>query len=422
MNMNRERFTKPKIDKYIQLYSKKAKVEEAEQTIGLLGTIDIENGGISYPSNQTATISAPFSGTQPTISLNVNSNGTITNATLSSFSNAVYKIPPVITLTPLPSNSTSIKSIEILDGGEGYLIAPKIIIPYPPTARQAVITGTINTSGVLTSLTIVDGGAGYITAPTIIVEGSPYGQDDVLANITLIVSGGVITGYTIVSGGDYDARTANVIVGAPNTTDIAKATCTINEQGQINSVLITQNGLNYTSAPLIFIDGFSSASASLKSYLTQGYGGNLSANYQYNPSIAYKYYWELDNPLEINENALLNVCHREFYNVPANDKGKLIVIRIHDISTKSIVNTKNTGINADFNSGIIVDIGKEDRLLPNEITLEINPQTIDRITLSLNHDISGFAGFHYQIEFLLILKVIEKEPSFIEYGMFNNNI
>ena len=31
--MNRERFIKPKIDKYIQLYSKKAKVEEDIQTI-----------------------------------------------------------------------------------------------------------------------------------------------------------------------------------------------------------------------------------------------------------------------------------------------------------------------------------------------------------------------------------------------------
>jgi metal-dependent hydrolase (beta-lactamase superfamily II) len=126
--------------------------------------------------------------------------------------------------------------------------------------------------------------------------------------------------------------------------------------------------------------------------------------------------------LELNENGLLQLVHREFFNVPQNDKGKLIVIRMHDISTKSIVNTKNTGINADFNSGIIIDIGKEDRLLPNEILLEINPQTIDRITLSLNHDISGFAGFHYQIEFLLILKVIEKEPSYLEYGTLNNII
>ena len=417
--MNRERFVKPKIDKYIQLYSKKAKVEEAVQTISLLGTIDIENGGQQYPSNQTATISAPSSGTQPSVSLNI-ANGVITGATLSSYSNSVYNVPPVITLTQLPSVSTSVKSIEIVNAGEDYTTAPTLKFSYPPTARRAILTGTINASGVLTAITIVDGGAGYTSPPNIIVQGSPVDADDVPANVTAVLTGGAITSLTINSGGAYDARSCIIFVGEPQTTDIATATCTIDTQGKINSVTITNAGLNYTTAPQISVSGL--GVASLTAYLKQGFGGNLSLNYQYNPTIAYKYYWELDTPLELNENGLLQLVHREFYNVPTNDKGKLIVIRMHDISTKSIVNTKNTGINADFNSGIIIDIGKEDRLLPNEILLEINPQTIDRITLSLNHDISGFAGFHYQIEFLLILKVIEKEPSYLEYGTLNNII
>ena len=417
--MNRERFVKPKIDKYIQLYSKKAKVEEAVQTISLLGTIDIENGGQQYPSNQTATISAPSSGTQPTIGLTI-TNGIITGATLSSYSNAVYNVPPVITLTPLPSVSTSVRSIEIVNAGEDYTTAPTLKFSYPPTARRAILTGTINASGVLTAITIVDGGAGYTSPPTIIVQGSPVDGDDVLASVSATLTGGSITSLTINSGGNYDARNCIIFVGEPQTTDIATATCTIDTQGKINSITITNAGLNYTTAPQITVSGL--GVASLTAYLNQGFGGNLSLNYQYNPTIAYKYYWELDTPLELNENGLLQLVHREFYNVPTNDKGKLIVIRMHDISTKSIVNTKNTGINPDFNSGIIIDIGKEDRLLPNEILLEINPQTIDRITLSLNHDISGFAGFHYQIEFLLILKVIEKEPSYLEYGTLNNII
>ena len=417
--MNRERFVKPKIDKYIQLYSKKAKVEEAVQTISLIGTIDIENGGQQYPSNQTATITAPVSGTQPSVSLNI-VNGVITGATLSSFSNAVYNVPPVITLTELPAVSTSVKSIQIVNAGEDYTTPPTLKFSYPPTARRAILTGTINTSGVLTAITIVDGGLGYTSPPNIIVQGSPVDPDDVLASVTAVLTGGTITSLTINSGGNYDARSCIIFVGEPQTTDIETATCTIDTEGKINSVTITNAGLNYTTAPQISVSGL--GVASLTAYLKQGFGGNLSLNYQYNPTIAYKYYWELDTPLELNENGLLQLVHREFYNVPNHDKGKLIVIRMHDISTKSIVNTKNTGINADFNSGIIIDIGKEDRLLPNEILLEINPQTIDRITLSLNHDISGFAGFHYQIEFLLILKVIEKEPSYLEYGTLNNII
>jgi hypothetical protein len=416
--MNRERFVKPKIDKYIQLYSKKAKVEEAVQTISLLATIDIENGGQQYPSNQTATISAPASGTQPLVALTM-ANGVITGATLSSYSTAVYNVPPVITLTPLPSVSTSVRSVEIVNAGEDYTTAPTLKFSYPPTARRAILTGTL-VNGSLSSIIIVDGGLGYVSAPSVIVQGSPPEGDDINAVVSLTLTSGVITGYTITSGGNYDSTSCIIFVGEPNTSDIATATCTINTEGKINSITITNAGLNYTTAPQISVSGL--GVASLSAYLKQGFGGNLSLNYQYNPTIAYKYYWELDTPLELNENGLLQLVHREFYNVPTNDKGKLIVIRIHDISTKSIVNTKNTGINADFNSGIIIDIGKEDRLLPNEILLEINPQTIDRITLSLNHDISGFAGFHYQIEFLLILKVIEKEPSYLEYGTLNNII
>lgn len=415
--MNRERFVKPKIDKYIQLYSKKAKADESIQTIKLTGIVNIANGGQQYPSNQVATISAPSTGTTPTIALTL-SNGVITNAVLSNYANSVYNInnPPILTLTQ--TTTTSVKSIEIVNSGSGYNQAPTLTFSYPSTARQAVITGTINTSGVLTSLTIVDGGLGYTTAPTIRIEGSPYDTDDVLANVTLIVTAGVITGYTIVSGGNYDARTANVLVGPPNTTDIATATCTINAEGEINSVTITRAGLNYLSPPNIQISG--NGFAILRASLIEGFGANILLDQDFVPTTIYKYTWDLENPIELNENGLLQVVHREFYNVPTNDKGKLIVMRLHEVSTKSVVNTKNTSENTDFNGGIVVDIGKEDRLLPNEIVLEINPQIINRVTLSLNHDISGTAGFHSQIEFLVLLKVVEKEPSVIEYGTLNN--
>lgn len=415
--MNRERFVKPKIDKYIQLYSKKAKADEAAQTIKLTGNVTIDEAGFKYPSNQTATISAPQSGTQPTIALTI-TDGRITNAVLSNYTTAVYSVssPPVLTLTPLPANSTSVRSIEIVNGGENYISAPTLKISYPPTARRAILTGTL-TNGVLTSITIVDGGAGYVSA-SIVVQGSPIDADDVPAVVSLTITSGVITGYTITSGGNYDATSCIIFVGEPNTTDIATATCTIDAEGKINSVSITNIGLNYTSPPTIQISGL--GFAILRTYLTEGFGGNIVLDTDFVPTTIYKYTWQLESPIEVNENALLQVVHREFFNVPSNDKGKLIVMRLHDISSKSVVNTKNTSENADFNSGVVVDIGKEDRLLPNEIILEINPQIIDRITLSLNHDISGTAGFHSVIEFLVILKVVEKEPTIIEYGTLNN--
>lgn len=425
MNMNRERFVKPKIDKYIQLYSKKAKVEEGIQTIGLQGTIDIENGGLKYPSNQAATISAPTSGTQPTVSLSVNGNGTITGATLSNYANSVYNQPPTITLTQTATDA--VKSVEIVFAGENYDSPPILSFGLPSTVRTARGTAVI-TNNVLTSITILDGGLGYTQAPIIKVDAinyDPTNPDYTPAVIVGNLTAGVITTITITSGGDYTGYTADelsVFFSRPVNSAIATATCSINEQGQVVSVNITNGGSGYLSPPEIelYSPEEGETFAIFKSYLYLGYGANLSVNYQYNPTVAYRYSWELDTPVELNENGLIQVVHREFYNVPTNDKGKLIVIRMLDISTKSIVNTKNIGNNTDFNSGVIVDIGKEDRLLPNEIILEVNPQVINRITLTLNHDISGFAGINSQIEFLLIFKVVEKEPTLIEFGTLNN--
>lgn len=426
--MNRERFVKPKIDKYIQLYSKKAKVEEGIQTIGLQGTIDIENGGLKYPSNQAATISAPVSGTQPTVALTVNSSGTITGATVSNYANSVYNQPPTITLTQTPT--TSVKSVEIVFAGDNYLSPPVLTFGLPSTVRKARGIPVI-TNNILTSITILDGGLGYTEAPIINVDAinyDPTNPDYTPATIVGNLTAGVITSITITNGGNYTGYTADelyVFFSRPINNAIAQATCTINAQGQVDSVIITNEGSGYLSPPEIEL--FSSSPdaeetyAIFKSYLYLGYGANLSLNYQYNPTVAYKYSWELDTPIELNENGTLQVVHREFSDTTNADyKNKILVIRMHDISTKSVVNTKNIGNNADFNGGIVVDVGVLNRILPNEIVIEINPQVINRITLSLNQDVSGFAGIHTHLDFLVIIKVVEKEPSVIEYGTLNN--
>jgi len=425
--MNRERFVKPKIDKYIQLYSKKAKADEAVQTIKLTGAVNIADGGLKYPSNQAATISAPVSGTQPTISFSVNSSGTITGATISSFANAVYNAssPPTLTLTH--ANTTSVKSVEIVSAGLNYEEPPTLRFGLPSTVRRAIATPVL-TNNVLTSIVIVDGGLGYSVEPIVELNIKNFDPNNPEYTPAVIVgnrTNGVITSFTITSGGNYTGYTADELVlfiSRPINTAIATATCTINANGEVDSVTITNEGSGYLSPPEIelFSPDEGETFAIFKSYLYLGYGANIILDYDFVPTTIYKYTWDLESPIELNENGLLQVAHREFYNVPTNDKGKLIVMRLHDISTKSIVNTKNTSENGDFNGGIVVDIGLENRLLPNEIFLEINPQTINRITLSLNHDISGTAGFHSQIEFLVMLKVIEKEPSVIEYGTLNN--
>ena len=189
--MNRERFIKPKYDKYIQLYSKKANCEDATQTLVLTG-ISIGNGGQNYPNTGlTASITAPTTGIQATCTPTV-SNGKITGVVLTNAGSG-YTSVPQITLNVSPT--TSVKAIEIADRGLGYTSPPKIFIDYPPNLRRAVITATFNYVGEtnetqLQSLTIIDGGAGYDIAPTIIIDSPNHDADDVRANVSLTISNG----------------------------------------------------------------------------------------------------------------------------------------------------------------------------------------------------------------------------------------
>lgn len=421
--MYRERIIKPKIDKYIQLYSKKAKTEDGIQSIALTSAV-VLSGGLDYAPSQTATITTPISGTQPTVSLSQNAAGTITGATLANFANAVYNYPPSITLTQ--TLTTSVKSIEIINGGSGFLTAPKLKIDYPPTVRQAVLTGTWKnqSAGSINTITISDGGAGYgTTVPTIkAYPVSGLQENDFPAQLTAVLTNGSITSVTIVNAGTYDwadkSQPPIFEIAPPTSTDQAKATCTIDSTGSINSISITQAGLNYTQEPAITVEN--DTTADLRAYLVKGFGANLDINYQYVPTTYYKYSWDLESPIILNENGLIQVVHREFFNIPANDKGKIIMTRLHDISPVSTVNTKNTGNNTDFNGGVILDSCREDYRLNNSIQLEVYPQIIDRITLSLNHGISDFLGFHSQIDFMILLKISEKEPQMLEFGSLNN--
>lgn len=420
--MNRERFIKPKYDKYIQLYSKKANCEDATQSLVLTG-ISIGNAGQNYPSGLTASITgAPAGGTNATAQLTV-SNGKITGAVLTNAGSGYTSIPQ-ITLNVSPT--TSVKAIEIADRGLGYSSPPKIYIDYPPNIKKAVIFATFSFVGEmgemrLETLEIKDGGEGYTTPPSIIINTSNPVISDIRATATLTLTNGKVSGFTINTRGSYDSPANDAYVIVSEHPSVATATCTIDAGGSIDSIIITNEGSGYTSTPNVVLEQTSyTEQAQLVAHRTVGFNGDLSINSKYQPSQVFKYTWDLDTPISINENALLQIVERQFLNIPSGDANKLISIKIHDIGTQSIVNTRNTGINTDFNGGILLDIGKPDRVVPNDIKLEINQQVINRITLSINHDITSSAGFAYSNEFVIVMKVSEKEPSIIEYGALNN--
>jgi len=70
--------------------------------------------------------------------------------------------------------------------------------------------------------------------------------------------------------------------------------------------------------------------------------------------------------------------------------------------------------------GKVLDIGIPNKPFITDISFEIQPQTINTIFLLIDDGISTNTGIAGNIEFLISLKIIEKEPVMIEYGSLNN--
>ena len=352
------RFIKPKIDKYIQLYSKYAKPEEVNGINGSISNIVIEESGYWYEPE----------------------------------ADNIYGYPTV-TISP-PNQTGGVQAIAIVSG-----IAPLI------------------EGGYITEITITEKGSGYTSKPTVTIN-DPLGTGEYTGAITYIFIDNGGTGYTstptvtISGGGGTGATAGNIII----------------EDGVIKQMQVFYSGNgNYTSTPTVTISGGGGTGATATAYLTWGFGATASAQIQVLPIKVKKYVWELDTAVEVDENALLQVVDRAYTNIPVANINDPIVIRMYEISTKSVVNTinnssfiNNSAINDSFYLGKIIDVGKPDRNFPNEIKFEIQPQNIHRITLSLNHGISDSSGVNFDMEFVILMKITEKEPSIIEYGSLNN--
>lgn len=344
------RFIKPKIDKYIQLYSKYARVEDGTFT-GKIGNIIITNGGQWYDDENDAfppivTISPPdiaSGGIQATATVEVDEN----------------------------QPSYPITKITVTNQGYGYINPPTVTITAPTSDGD-----NIDTNNGIPFISIENGGSGYTSVPTITISAPVY------------------------SNGIQATATATIL------------------NGVINSVSVTNMGRGYNNTATVTVTGGGGNGAILKPILYWGFGATAVAQITQIPITASKYTWQLETPMEINENALLQVVDRAFSGITTTDP---ITIRMFEISSQSTMNTQNLSRNnASFFQGKIVDVGQLNRSIPNDIKLEIQPQIIDKVTLSVNQGISTNTGIPASTEFVIILKIIEKEPSILEYGSLNN--
>ena len=136
------------------------------------------------------------------------------------------------------------------------------------------------------------------------------------------------------------------------------------------------------------------------------------------------YNWRLSNPIDINENVYLQVVNRCYvpYVLENATTLKPYVIRLISTSSPSIVHT-STKSDTPITQGTIIDIGYVFRDADKAIEVELPPATaINDITLSINNDLNTNTGIATTIEFMIVLKISEREPEYLVYGALNNSL
>lgn len=135
------------------------------------------------------------------------------------------------------------------------------------------------------------------------------------------------------------------------------------------------------------------------------------------------YSWRLNSPIDINENAYLQVVSRVYTPYVLENATTLNpnIIRLISTSSPSIVNTA-TRDDTPITQGTIIDIGYVFRDADKAIEVELPPATsINDITLSINNDLSTNVGIAKTIEFIIVLKITEREPESLVYGSLSNS-
>jgi hypothetical protein len=219
----------------------------------------------------------------------------------------------------------------------------------------------------------------------------------------------VSTARILTSGTIFYFSEPTLTFTVPPTGGI-RATGTFTIVNGVPSVItITNPGFGYTAPPVITISGGGGGTGTAATFATT-----------INLSKKREFVWDLINPIELNENGTLQIVDRVYNNASATT---IYTIRILDISSQCVIDTLDgsaipTQIN--LTQGKIIDIGIPNKPFITDISFEIQPQTINRITLLIDDGISTNTGIAGNIEFFIALKVVEKEPSVIEYGTLNN--
>jgi hypothetical protein len=149
-----------------------------------------------------------------------------------------------------------VTGIDVSVGGRGYVPSGTVTIT-GGGGSGATASAIVNGSGVITSITVTEGGSGYTSIPTVTVTGGT-----VDATAVAVVSG-VVASVDVTNGGDYKRSTVSVSFSGGGGTGAAGypvMAIYVNSgptdgDWYVASVVITNAGSGYTSAPTVTFPG-----------------------------------------------------------------------------------------------------------------------------------------------------------------------
>jgi hypothetical protein len=258
-------------------------VISSDQVVGL----NLIDGGFGYDGAATVTITAqePTPGVQAVATATISgvSTGSVSDINISESGNG-YIVTPTVTFSDPASVAVAratmtatitggeVSSCTITNPGNSYTSAPTVDVTDPPASVTATATASCCTQALkIIDLTLTEGGNYYSVAPTVTI--ADPNETEVQAVATANISGGHITGYTIVDPGYLyeSAPTVTITPAAPTTGTTATATCVLDTdysgfdsdagfdvaafdaEGGVGTITIVTQGDGYTVAPIVTI-------------------------------------------------------------------------------------------------------------------------------------------------------------------------
>jgi hypothetical protein len=236
---------------------------------GVVTGVNVTNGGSGYTSTPNVTFTDPVGGSGSGATATAVISGPVASLSITNHGSG-YSSAPTVSITGGGGSGASataalgfsvVTPLSVTNVGAGYTSRPTATLTGAPAGGTNAAATNGNTTGVLLSLKSIvrsAGGSGYTTAPTVTVSAPTTcvinGSTCVRATATASISGGAVTGFTVMNpGAGYTARPTVMITGGGGNNAAANNTNTTGTFLEVSTIVLSNSGAGYTTAPAVII-------------------------------------------------------------------------------------------------------------------------------------------------------------------------